>query len=51
MNRTYTFRVNDLTHSKIQSVLQKENYNQTDITKLLDNLLTDQFKKINNIRR
>ena len=51
MTKTFTIRVNDMTHARIQSLLQKENYNQTDINKLLDDLLLDQFKRINNIRR
>ena len=45
MTKTFTFRVNDMTHARIQSLLQKENYNQTDINKLLEDLLLDQFKE------
>ena len=43
MTKTFTFRVNDMTHARIQSLLQKENYNQTDINKLLEDNAANSF--------
>jgi hypothetical protein len=38
-------------HTKVQSLLQKENYSQLDFQNLVIQLINDNFLRVNNIRK
>ena len=44
-------QIDEVRYTQIQSLLQKEKPNTNDIKKLFDDLLNDNFKRVNNVRR
>ena len=45
------YQVDEVKFIKIQSLIQKEKPTPNDIKKLLDDLINDNFKRTNNVRR
>ena len=45
------YQVDEVKFIKIQSLIQKEKPTTNDIKKLLDDLINDNFKRTNNVRR
>ena len=45
------YQVDEVKFIKIQSLIQKENPTPNDIKKLFDDLINDNFKRTNNVRR
>ena len=45
------YQVDEVKFIKIQSLIQKEKQTPNDIKKLLDDLINDNFKRTNNVRR
>ena len=45
------YQVDEVKFIKIQSLIQKEKPNNNDIKKLFDDLLNDNFKRVNNVRK
>ena len=45
------YQVDEVKFIKIQSLIQKENPTPNDIKKLIDDLINDNFKRTNNVRR
>ena len=44
-------QIDEVRYTQIQSLLQKEKPNTNDIKKLFDDLLNDNIKRVNNVRR
>ena len=44
-------QIDEVRYTQIQSLLQKEKPNTNDIKKLFDDLINDNFKRTNNVRR
>ena len=45
------YQVDEVKFIKIQSLIQKEKPTHNDIKKLFDDLINDNFKRTNNVRR
>ena len=45
------YQVDEVKFIKIQSLIQKEKPTINDIKKLIDDLINDNFKRVNNVRR